>query len=119
MPAALSFRAVLEPGGPSFMPTQIILVPAEVLAALGGKATKRIVVTIGGQALRLGLLPLEGGGRYLMLNKDVCRTAGIAMGQELTIGIAPDPKPRPRGPARRASRSPRRLAHGRHPFRDD
>jgi len=93
MPAALSFRAVLEPGGPSFMPTQIIVVPAEVLAALGGKATKRIVVTIGGQALRLGLLPLEGGGRYLMLNKDVRRTAGIALGQELTIGIAPDPNP--------------------------
>ena len=93
MPAALSFRAVLELGGPSFMPTQIIVVPAEVLAALGGKATKRIVVTIGGQALRLGLLPLEGGGRYLMLNKDVRRTAGIALGQELTIGIAPDPTP--------------------------
>lgn len=89
----VSFRAVLEPGGPSFMPTQTVVVPAEVLAALGGNATKRVVVTIGGQALRLGLLPLEGGGRYLMLNKDVCRTLGIKLGQELRLDIAPDPNP--------------------------
>ena len=93
MPAPLSFRAVLEPGGPSFMPTQTIVVPAEVLAALGGKATKRVVVTIRSHALRLGLLLLEGGGRYLMLNKDICRRVGIALGEELTVTIAPDPDP--------------------------
>ena len=93
MPAPISFRATLEPGGPSFMPTQIIVVPTEVLAALGGKATKRVIVTIRGQALRLGLLLLEGGGRYLMLNKDMCRTVGITLGQELTVEIAADPNP--------------------------
>ena len=87
------FRAVLEPGGPSFMPTQTIVVPAEVLEALGGKAPKRVIITIRGHALRLGLLPLEGGGRYLMLNKDVCHAVGIALGQELEIQIAPDPNP--------------------------
>ena len=93
MPTPLTFRAVLEPGGPSFMPTQTIVVPAEVLAALGGKATKRVIATIRGQALRLGLLPLEGGGRYLMLNKDVCKAVGIALGQELEISLEPDPDP--------------------------
>jgi hypothetical protein len=93
MPAAITFRALLEPGGPSFMPTHIIVVPAEVLDALGGKATKRVICTIGGHALRLGLLPLAGGGRYLMLSKDVCRTVGIALGQELDIDITPDPNP--------------------------
>lgn len=87
------FSAILESGGPSFMPTQIIVVPGEVLEALGGKATKRVLCTIQGHTLRLGLLPLEGGGRYLMLNKDVCRVVGIALGQELTIDIAPDPTP--------------------------
>ncbi|HEX8658133.1 MAG TPA: YdeI/OmpD-associated family protein [Hymenobacter sp.] len=92
MSASLAFRAVLEPGGPSFMPTQTIVVPNDVLAALG-KGTKRVVVSIAGHALRLGLLPLPGGGRYLMLNKDVCRTVGIALGQELAITIAPDPNP--------------------------
>ena len=93
MPFPLSFRATLEPGGPSFMPTQTIVVPTEVLAALGGKATKRVIVTIRGQALRLGLLLLEGGGRYLMLNKDLCRTVGITLGQELVVEIAADPNP--------------------------
>ena len=93
MPAPISFRATLEPGGPSFMPTQTIVVPTEVLAALGGKATKRVIVTIRGQALRLGLLLLEGGGRYLMLNKDLCRTVGITLGQELAVEIAADPNP--------------------------
>ena len=93
MPFPLSFRATLEPGGPSFMPTQTIVVPAEVLEALGGKATKRVIVTIRGHALRLGLLLLEGGGRYLMLNKDICHAVGIELGQELTIEIAPDPNP--------------------------
>ena len=93
MPPPLLFRAVLEPGGPSFMPTQTLVVPAEVLEALGGKSIKRVLVTIRGQALRLGLLPLEGGGRYLMLNKDVCAAVGIGLGNELEIGIAPDPNP--------------------------
>ena len=93
MPARLIFRAVLEPGGPSFMPTQTIVVPAEVLTALGGKATKRVIVGIHGQALRLGLLPLEGGGRYLMLNKEVCAATGIKLGDELEISIGPDPNP--------------------------
>ena len=93
MPAPISFRATLEPGGPSFMPTQTIVVPAEVLEALGGKATKRVIVTIQGHALRMGLLLLEGGGRYLMLNKDICHAVGIELGQELTLEIAPDPNP--------------------------
>ena len=93
MGTAITFRAALGPGGPSFMPTQTFVVPAEVLEKLGGKAVKRVVCTIHGHALRLCLLPLEGGGRYLMLNKDVCRTVGIALGQELAIEIAPDPNP--------------------------
>ena len=73
------------------MPTQIIVVPAEVWMALGGKSLKRVIATIRGQALRLGLLPLEGGGRYLMLNKDVCRAVGIALGQELEVELEPNP----------------------------
>ncbi|GAA4039816.1 hypothetical protein GCM10022409_27020 [Hymenobacter glaciei] len=93
MAVPIHFRAVLEPGGPSFMPTQTIVVPIEVLEALGGKATKRVIATIRGHALRLGLLPLEGGGRYLMLNKDVCKAVGIVLGQELEVSMALDPNP--------------------------
>lgn len=63
------------------MPTQIIVVPTEVLAALGGQATEHDIVIIREQALRLGLLLLESGGRYLVPNKDLCCTVGITLGQ--------------------------------------
>ncbi len=40
MSTTLIFRAMLEPDGPSFIPTQTVVVPADVLVALGGKAAK-------------------------------------------------------------------------------
>ena len=92
-PLTATFRAVLEAGGPSFMPTQIIVVPNAAWQAVGGKATKRVVATLNGHAERLGLLPLEGGGRYLMLRKDLCQHLGIAIGQEVDINLTPDPNP--------------------------
>jgi hypothetical protein len=92
MSAAVSFCAVLEAGGPSFMPTQIVVVPDAVRAALG-PGTKRVVCTIGGHAERLGLLPQEGGGRYLLLRKDLCERLGLKIGQELALSLAPDPAP--------------------------
>jgi hypothetical protein len=76
----LTFQAGLEPGGPSFMPTQIVVVPPEVVAALGGKSAKRVLCTIGQHTERLGLLPSTGGGRYLMLRKELCQALGIALG---------------------------------------
>jgi hypothetical protein len=88
-----TFSAVLEAGGPSFMPTQLIVVPDAAWLAVGGKATRRVIATLNGQAQRLGLLPKEGGGRYLMIRKDLCQQLGLAIGQEITVGLAPDPNP--------------------------
>lgn len=93
MPTPITFRATLEPGGPSFMPTQIIVVPETVREALGGKATKRVIATFGTHTERLGLLLMEGGGRYLMLRKTLCAKLGVKLGQELTISLTPDPEP--------------------------
>ncbi len=93
MEAPFIFQAQLEPGGPSFMPTQIVVVPPLVLEALGGKATKRVTGTVNGHAVRLGLLPLPGGGRYLMLNKDLCHTIGVQLDQHLTLSLSPDLQP--------------------------
>lgn len=88
-----TFRAELEAGGPSFMPTQLIVVPEAAWLAVGGKATKRVIATLNGHPKRLGLLPLEGGGRYLMLRKDLCQQLGLAIGQEIAVSLAPDPNP--------------------------
>lgn len=89
----VSFRAVLEAGGPSFMPTQVVVVPDAAWQTLGGKATKRVVATLNGHAERLGLLPQEGGGRYLLLRKELCQRLGLSIGQEIVITLAPDPNP--------------------------
>jgi len=88
-----AFRAVLEAGGPSFMPTQIVLVPDAAWQALGGRATKRVVATLNGHAERLGLFPAASGGRYLMLRKTLCQQLGLAIGQELDVVLVPDPTP--------------------------
>ena len=88
-----TFRAVLEAGGPSFMPTQIVVVPEAAWQAIGGKAIKRVVATVAGQAERLGMLPQAGGGRYLLLRKGLCQQLGLVVGQELTISLQPDPTP--------------------------
>ena len=75
------------------MPTQVVVVPDAAWQALGGKATKRVVATLNGHAERLGLLPQEGGGRYLLLRKELCQRLGLAIGQELDLTLAPDPSP--------------------------
>jgi hypothetical protein len=89
----VNFRATLEAGGPSFMPTQVVQVPDHAWQAVGGKATKRVIATLNGHAERLGLLQQEGGGRYLLLRKELCQRLGLAVGQELEVSLAPDPNP--------------------------
>ncbi|GAB3232784.1 hypothetical protein GCM10027346_20260 [Hymenobacter seoulensis] len=88
-----TFTAHIEAGGPSFMPTQVVVVPPLVLEALGGKSIKRVVGTLNGHPIRLSLLPQTGGGRYLMLNKDLCYAASVQVGQQVTLMLAPDPEP--------------------------
>lgn len=90
---SVAFEALLEAGGPSFMPTQLVVVPKAAWQALGGKATKRVIAHLNGHAERLGLLPLAGGGRYLMLRKELCQRLQLKVGQRLAITLAPDPTP--------------------------
>ncbi len=88
-----TFRAPLEAGGPSYMPTQMVVVPAAVVAALG-LATQRVLATFNGKHTeQLGLLPLPGGGWHLLLRKALREQLGLKSGQEVTISLAPDPNP--------------------------
>ncbi len=41
----------------------------------------------------LGLLPLAGGRRYLLLRKDLCRAQNLTVGQVLRVALRPDPRP--------------------------
>ncbi|OUJ75744.1 YdeI/OmpD-associated family protein [Hymenobacter crusticola] len=89
----LSFQALLEPGGPSFMPMTILLVPLAVVEDLGGKAVRRVVSTLNGHTFRLGLHPLKTGERYLMISKEVRKQVGIRLGDQVAVTLTPDPEP--------------------------
>ncbi|RYY20705.1 MAG: hypothetical protein EOO36_02690 [Cytophagaceae bacterium] len=39
------------------------------------------------------LLPLAGGGRYLLVRKALCQQLGLEIGQELEISLQSDPAP--------------------------
>ncbi|RZK61147.1 MAG: DUF1905 domain-containing protein, partial [Hymenobacter sp.] len=88
-----TFRAVLEAGGPSFMPTQLLVVPEAAWLAVGGQATRRVIATLNGHTERLGLLPLAGGGRYLLIRKELCQQLALRIGQEIAVHLTPDPNP--------------------------
>lgn len=88
-----SFDAYLEAGGSSFMPTQVVHLSPLLVEALGGKTTKRVRGTLNGHPIRLSLLPQAGGGRYLMVNKELCLAAGVQVGQRLHLQLEPDPEP--------------------------
>ncbi|GAB2772174.1 hypothetical protein HNQ93_000728 [Hymenobacter luteus] len=98
-----SFDAYLEAGGPSFMPTQVVHLSPLLVAAVGGNTTKRVRGTLNDHPIRLSLLPQAGGGRYLMINKELCLAAGVQVGQRVRLQLEPDPTPR-------AGRSPCCLA---------
>lgn len=89
----VAFDALLEPGGPSFMPTQVVVVPLAVVEALGGRSLRRVAGTLNGYAVRLGLQPLKTGERYLIINKELCKAAGVHIGQQVQLRLAPDPAP--------------------------
>ena len=71
----------------------ILIVPLEVLESLGGKKVRRVVGTLNGHPIRLGLHPLKSGERYLMISKEVRKTTGIQLGQQVMVTLAPDPEP--------------------------
>jgi len=93
MSEPITFRAVVQPGGPSFMPMQVLLVPIEAVAAVGGKVIKRVVVALRGRTVRLGLHPLKSGERYMMLNQALLTELDLRSGDEVTVSISPDPTP--------------------------
>lgn len=93
MTEPLLFCTALQAGGPAFMPMQIIVVPLDVVAALGGGQVRRVVVTLNGQTLRLGLHPLKSGERYMMLNQALLQQLGLHPGKTVEVGLSADPTP--------------------------
>ncbi|WP_046242629.1 YdeI/OmpD-associated family protein [Hymenobacter terrenus] len=91
--STFTFRAELVTDGDARMQTQVVPVPPDVVAELGGRPNQRVLATINGHCLRRGLLPRADGSRYLLLGKLACRTYGFRVGDELTIALTADPNP--------------------------
>lgn len=89
----LTFQAHLQPNGLGFMPMATIVVPDEVVEALGGKAVKRVIGTLNGHPIRRGLLPLNTGERYLLVSKALRRELNLGAESLVTVTLAPDPDP--------------------------
>ena len=75
------------------MPMSILIVPLEVVESLGGKAVRRVVGTLNGHVIRLGLQPMKTGERYLMISKELRAVTSIQLGDEVALTLAPDPEP--------------------------
>ncbi|GAB2963885.1 hypothetical protein GCM10027048_36360 [Hymenobacter coalescens] len=91
--APLTFRAHLTPNGVGFMPMLMLIVPEQVVEALGGKGVKRVVGTLNGYPIRRGLLPLRTGERFLMISKALRKELQLTLSDEVTVTLAPDPNP--------------------------
>jgi hypothetical protein len=88
-----TFSARLDPNGLGFMPMLILIVPEEIVEALGGKAVKRVVGTLNGQPIRRGLLPMRTGERYLLVSKALRKQLGLELNTEVQVSLASDPNP--------------------------
>jgi hypothetical protein len=66
-----------------------IRVPAEALAALGERKRLPVKVTINGYSYRT-TVAVYGGTSYLGVRREVREAAGVAAGEQLTVGLEYD-----------------------------
>lgn len=92
-PAPLAFEARLTPTGPGFMPMSVLIVPEEIVEALGGKQTKRVLCTLNGRPLRRALQYMRTGERFLLVSKTLRRELRLGAEDLVQVTLAPDPAP--------------------------
>lgn len=86
----MKFTATIELNGKT---ATGIVVPDEVVAALGSGKKPAVVVTIGGYAYRSTIASM--GGRFMLpLSAEHRTKAGVAAGDEIEVGVELDLAPR-------------------------
>ena len=86
----MDFRATVELGGKT---ATGLVVPADVVDALGAGKKPPVRVTIGGHTYRSTVAVM--GGRYLLpLNAENRAAAGVAAGDEVDVDVELDTEPR-------------------------
>lgn len=86
----MEFRTTVTLGGKTATGLQV---PDEVVEALGAGKRPPVVVTVGGHTYRSTVAPM-GGAFWIPLAAEHRQAAGVAAGDEVTVGIEPDAAPR-------------------------
>lgn len=91
--SAHQFDAVLGGGETGELP--LVVLPAEVAAAIGGRARIPVAGTINGTPFRGSTMPMGDGRHCVGFRKDIrARAGGVEAGDTVTIEIARDDAPR-------------------------
>ena len=86
----MEFRTTVALGGKTATGLQV---PDEVVTALGAGRRPPVVVTVGGHTYRSTVAPM-GGASWIALAAEHREAAGLAAGDEVTVGVELDTAPR-------------------------
>jgi hypothetical protein len=86
----MEFRTTVTLGGKTATGLQV---PDEVVTALGAGKRPPVVVTVGGHTYRSTVAPM-GGAFWIPLAAEHREAAGLAAGDEVTVGVELDTAPR-------------------------
>ena len=86
----MEFRTTVTLGGKTATGLQV---PDEVVTALGAGKRPPVVVTVGGHTYRSTVAPM-GGAFWIPLSAEHRESAGLAAGDEITVGVELDTAPR-------------------------
>lgn len=92
---AKSFRAALEKGSPRALGWTIARVPFDPASAWKNMVRLRVAGEINGHPFRTSLFPYANGGFYLLVNREMQRSGGVAPGEIAEFRLWPDMEPRP------------------------
>lgn len=92
---ARSFRAALEKGSPRALGWTIAQVPFDPASAWKKMVRLRVAGEINGYPFRTSLFPDANGGFYLLVNRVMQRSGGVAPGEIAEFRLWPDLEPRP------------------------
>ena len=86
----MKLTRTIEPTGPT---TACLVVPDELVAALGGGRRPKVKVTLNGFVYRTSIAPM-GGRNLISVTSATREAAGVAIGEQVEAGIELDTEPR-------------------------
>jgi Domain of unknown function (DUF1905) len=80
-----------KPGG-----LAVVDIPAELVAELGGRRQMRVTGTLQGAQFTGSTMLVAGGGFCVGVSRAALQAAGVALGDDVELSLAPDRAPPPK-----------------------